>query len=102
MEINNIHKCAQCRHCSICKYIVDRSLIMSALLQDETIKNLFTSESLFSLDFVCKKYERDYSKRDTDPEPLDVRPIISEEDEFECVYNAKTGSLSYRRKKNNN
>lgn len=101
MEINNIHKCAQCRHYSICRYIYGRVLIMNALLKDETIKNL-ADESLFSLDFVCKKYERDYSKRDTDPEPLDVRPIISEEDEFECVYNAKTGSLSYRRKKNNN
>lgn len=101
MEINNVNKCAQCRHGFICKYLYDRALVMNALLKDETIKNL-AGQSLFSLDFVCQKYERDYSKRDIDPEPSDVRPIISDEDEFECVYNAKTGSISYRRKKNNN
>ena len=98
MEINNIHKCAQCRHSSICKYAIDRDLIMAALLRDEAIKNLFAGESLFNLDFVCQKYERDYSKRDDDPEPLDVRPILSDADEYDCIYNAKTGSLVYTKK----
>ena len=102
MEINNVNKCAQCRHCSICKYVIDRGLIMGALLRDEAIKDLFAGESLFSLDFVCQKYERDYSKRDDDPEPLDVRPISSDADEYDCIYNAKTGSLVYTKKMKNN
>lgn len=102
MGINNVNKCAQCRHYSICKYVIERAVILSELAKDENIKNLLAGEPLFSLDFVCKKYERDYSKRDVDPEPSDVRPILSDEDEYECVYNAKTGSLSYVKKKNNN
>ena len=101
MEINNVNKCAQCRHCSICKYVINRSFIMNRLLQDETIKHLM-DESLFSLDFVCRKYERDYSKRDDDPEPSDIRPILPYEDEYECVYNVKTGCLTYERKKKKN
>ncbi len=104
MEINNVNKCALCRHYSICKYVIERAIILSELAKDENIKNLLAGEpALFSLDFVCKKYERDYSKRDTpDPVSSDVRPISSDEDEYDCVYNAKTGTLSYRKKKKNN
>lgn len=81
MEINNVNKCAQCRHCSVCKYLYDRALVMNALSKDETIKNL-ADQSLFSLDFVCQKYERDYSKRDDDPESLEVKNNNDEEYPF--------------------
>ena len=103
MEINNINKCAQCRHYSICKYVIERAIILNELLKDENVKKLWASHpALFSLDFICLKYERDYSKRDVDPEPSDIRPISPYEDEYECVYNVKTGCLTYERKKKKN